>query len=941
LSVRLGVANGLVVVGDLIGAGAAQERGVVGETPNLAARLQALARPGTLVISESTRRQIGALFEIQDLGPQPLAGFAEPQRASRVLGESGVLSRFEALRSGATPLIGRAEELDLLLQRWAQATAGEGQVVLLSGEPGIGKSRLAAAVQENIGGSPHVRIRYFCSPHHRDSALYPVIAQLERAAGFERDDAAEMRLDRLEALLVPNNPADGDIALIAELLSVAGGDRYPPLDLGPQRKKERLFSALLRQLDGLARRQPVLMIFEDLHWVDPTSREMLELMVDRVARMPVLLVVTFRPEFQPVWSGPPQVTMQALNRLGSSDCSVLVRQLAGNAGLTRDTVDEIVERTDGVPLFVEEVTKAVVEAGADRLALASIPASSLAVPATLSASLLARLDRLGSAVKQVAQTGAAIGREFSYGLLSASIDQLGERELNDALHRLVEAGVVFQRGAPPTAEYLFKHALVQDTAYGTLLRGARRDLHRRIADALETRFPGLLEVRPEIAAHHFSEALEVEKAVVYWRRAGQVSVARSAVREATAQLRRGLDLLASLPESPDRKRLELDLHVTLAAALMGAKGYADPEVAATLERSRRLVTETGGVGTPLHFSVLYGNWAFAYVSGNTRPGLDHATEYLSLAEAQPASGPRLIGHRLRAVSLMMGGHYREALPHSKMAVSLYRPDEHREFAYRYGQDIGASALCCLSWALWHGGYPDQAAQTADRAVFHAREFGHAHTLAYTLWYTAMVAVFARDVAEVERFAEESAAISARQGFPFWSALSETLLGWVVAQQARASDGIVRMRAGLAAATATGMRFFEPLHLGLIAEGLALDGRANEGLALLDEALSRAAETGEIAAEGELRRLQGELLQRLETSNTGAAEAAFARAVSEARRQGSRGYELRAATSHARLWQDQARRAEARDLLAPVYGWFTEGFDTADLRAARSLLAELG
>jgi predicted ATPase len=812
--------------------------------------------------------------------------------------------------------------------------------VLLSGEPGIGKSRLTAAVQQNIGAAPHVRIRYFCSPHHRESALYPVIAQLERAAGFERDDMAETRLDRLEALLAPNHPADGDMALIAELLSVAGGERYPPLDLGPQRKQERLFAALLRQLDGVAQRQPVLMVFEDLHWADPTSREWIDLMVERVPRMPVLLVVTFRPEFQHVWSGQPHVTIRALNRLGSGECAVLVRELAGNAGLSGETVDEIVERTDGVPLFVEEVTKAVVEAGADRLALAAIPPSPLAVPATLHASLLARLDRLGSAAKQVAQTGAAIGREFSYELLSASIDRLGERELNDALHRLVEAGVVFQRGMPPTAEYLFKHALVQDTAYGTLLRGPRRDLHRRIAEALETRFPGLLEVRPEIAAHHFGEALEVEKAVAYWRRAGQVSVAKSAVREATAQLRRGLDLLASLPDSRDRKRLELDLHVTLTAALMGAKGYADPEVAATLERSRRLVTETGGVGTPLHFSVLHGIWVVAYVGGNTRPVLDHATEFLSLAKAQPASGPLLIGHRIRATSLMMGGDYREALPHSKMAASLYRPDEHRELAFRHGQDLGAGALCYLSWALWHGGYPDQAAETADRAVSHAREFGHAHTLAYTLWHAAAVAVFARDAAEVQRLAEESAAISTRHGFPLWSAWSDTLLGWVAAQQGRESDGIVRMRAGLAAGTATGARLFEPLHLGLIAEGLALDGRAKEGLALLDAALSRAAATGEIAAEAELQRLQGELLQRLGASNAGMAEAAFAQAVSVARRQGSRGYELRAATSLARLWQDQARCAEARDLLAPVYGWFTEGFDTADLRAAKSLLDEL-
>jgi class 3 adenylate cyclase len=620
LNVRIGIATGLVVVGDLIGAGAAQERGVVGETPNLAARLQALARPGTLVVADATRRQLGTLFEIEDLGLQPLAGFAEPQRAWRVAGESGVASRFEALRSGTTPLVGRDEELDLLLRRWQQAKSGEGRVVLVSGEPGIGKSRLTAALSQHIESEPHTRLRYFCSPHDQESALHPFIGQLERAAGFARDDTATTKLDKLEALL-DDGAEPGDLSLIAEMLSLSGGEHFPLLDLSPQRKKERTLAALLRQLQALARRQPVLMIFEDLHWIDPTSRELLDLTVERIAALPVLLVATHRPEFQPPWVGQSQVTVIALNRLGRNEGATLVHRLAGNLGaLPPDIVDEIVERTDGVPLFVEELTKAVLEAGADRgyVSISAVPPSALAVPATLHASLLGRLDRLGPSARNVAQVGAAIGRDFSHQLLAAAVP-LAEPELQEALRRLVEAGLIFQRGAPPTAEYLFKHALVQDTAYSTLLRGPRQALHRRIAEALEQRSPDFVETRPEIVAHHYSEATIADKAITYWHLAGKLSVAKSAVHEAVAQLRRGLSLLDGLAETRERHQLELDIHVTLTQALMAGKGYANPETVAVLERANRLVTETGAVGTPLHFSVLYGLWLLTSTAGLLRP----------------------------------------------------------------------------------------------------------------------------------------------------------------------------------------------------------------------------------------------------------------------------------------------------------------------------------
>ena len=533
-------------------------------------------------------------------------------------------------------------------------------------------------MSQHIESEPHTRLRYFCSPHDQDSALYPFIGQLERAAGFTRDDTAATKLDKLEALL-GDGAEPGDLSLIAEMLSLSGGERFPPLDLSPQRKKERTLAALLRQLQTLARRQPVLMIFEDLHWIDPTSRELLDLTVEKITELPVLLVATYRPEFQPPWVGGSQVTVIALNRLGRDEGATLVHRLAGNLGaLPPDIVDEIVERTDGVPLFVEELTKAVVEAGADRghVSMAAVPPSSLAVPATLHASLLGRLDRLGPSAKAVAQVGAAIGRDFSHELLAAAAP-LAEPELQEALRRLVEAGLVFQRGMPPAAEYLFKHALVQDTAYSTLLRGPCQALHRRIAEALEQRFPDAVETRPEILAHHYGEGAMPDKAIAYWHRAGKMSVAKSAVREASAQLRRGLGLLDGLPETRERQQLELDIHVTLTAALMASKGYANPETVAALERANRLVTETEAVGTPLHFSVLYGLWVSNLAAGPVAAGLEHATNFLSSAQSQPSSGPLLVGHRTLAWSLIPSGDYPAALAHLETAASLYRPDEHR------------------------------------------------------------------------------------------------------------------------------------------------------------------------------------------------------------------------------------------------------------------------
>jgi class 3 adenylate cyclase len=597
LQVRIGLATGLAVVGDLIGSGAAQEQAVIGDTPNLAARLQALAAPNEIMIPENTRRLVGGLFEYNSLGEVEIRGLAAPVSAFRVIRESPAGSRFEGLRTGETPLVGREEEIELLSRRWAQAKTGSGRVVLISAEPGIGKSRLAETFRQSLEAEPHTRLRYFCSPHHQDSALFPFIAQLERAAGFERDDTPSARLDKLAALVAANAPTEGDVPFLAELLSLPLDNRYPPLDLTPQRKKEKAFEALLRQLAGLARRQPVLMIFEDLHWADPTSRELLDLTVEQIERLPVLLIATFRPEFQAPWTGQARVTALSLRRLGREESDELVYSLIGAATLSAEVVNEIVERTDGVPLFLEEMTKAVIEArgsGDDdgSIIAAAVPASALTVPATLHASLMARLDRLGPMAKEIAQVGAAIGREFSYELLAVTA-QWSEAKLREAAGRLVEAGLVFQRGVPPQATFLFKHALVQDAAHSTLLRGPRRQLHTQIAVALETHFPDLMESQPELIAQHYAEAGDVEKSVVYWRNAGRRSAARSAMAEAATQLQKALDQLVSLPATHERQQQELELRSNLGTALMAAKGFAAPETGQAYARARALWEQLG------------------------------------------------------------------------------------------------------------------------------------------------------------------------------------------------------------------------------------------------------------------------------------------------------------------------------------------------------------
>ena len=662
LQTRVGIATGMVVVGDLIGSGASQQQAIVGETPNLAARLQGIAEPNSVVIAESTRRLLGNLFELEDLGAKDLKGITGPVRAWAALRASSAEGRFEAMHeTGLTALVGREEELELLLRLWSRAKTGEGQVVLLSGEAGIGKSRLTAALLERLAAEPHTRLRYFCSPQHTDSALYSIISQMERAAGFAHDDTAQTKLDKLDTLLAQSLTPRQDVAIFAEMLSLPNDGRYPTLELASQQRRQRTLEALTAQIKALAQQSPVLMIFEDAHWGDPTSLEALGRAVDRIRTLGVLLIVTHRPEFEAPWIGRPHVIALTLNRLARREISAMIDGVTGSWPLPESTRQDIIERTDGIPLFVEEMTKAVLEAageGATERAVAAIPSSSVAVPASLHASLMARLDRLGPA-KEVAQIGAAIGREFSHALLAALVRQ-PEAELGSVLDRLIAAGLLFRQGVPPHATYLFKHALVQDAAYGTLLREPRRALHARIAETLERQFPEIAENQPELLARHCTKAGLIEKAAGLWGKAGQRSLERSALVEAAEQLTRALDQIATLPATPALRREQIKLQVALLTPLIHVKGYAAPETKAAAERARLLIEEAEALGEPpedplLLFSVLYSFWVARFVAFNGKVMRELAAHFLTLAGKQGAAVPLMVGHRNMGVSLLHTG----------------------------------------------------------------------------------------------------------------------------------------------------------------------------------------------------------------------------------------------------------------------------------------------
>jgi class 3 adenylate cyclase/predicted ATPase len=925
LQARVGIATGLVVVGDLIGEGSAQEQSVVGETPNLAARLQALAEADMVVIAAGTRRLLGALFEYRDLGAVEVKGFTAPVPAWQVLAPSAVASRFEALRGPAlTPLVGRDEEIDLLLRRWERAKAGDGQVVLISGEPGIGKSRITAELEGRLHADPHIRVRHFCSPYHQDSALYPFIDQLGRASGFAPDDPPAARLEKLEALLARTALPDEDVAFIADFLSLPASDRYPLPNLSPQRKKERTLEALIRQLEGLARQQPALMVFEDAHWVDPTSRELLGLTIEHVRTLPMLLIVTFRPEFQPSWTGQPQVTMLALNRLDQRDRTGLVEQIAAGKALPEEVVEQIVDRTDGVPLFIEELTKSVLESGVPRVG----------IPTTLHDSLMARLDRLAS-VRLVAQIGAAIGRQFPYVLLRA-VSDLPEDELRAALARLVASELVFQRGTLSEAVYTFKHALVQDAAHGSLLRSTRQQVHAQIAEALEAYSPELMDSQPELFAQHYAEAGLVEKSVAYWGKAGHRSAARSAMAEAAAQLQKGLDQLALLPDTPERQRQEMEFHSGLAAVLIAVKGPGAPETGHAHTRARELWEQ---LGYPSEFlRVPYGQSVYHMHRGEFDLAQRVDEDLLRVSRQRNDSGGLVLGHYASGRTLLFLGRLHRSRLHFEEALAVFDPISHGSLVHQAGIHPRVATRATFGISLFCLGYPDQALAQSSAAITEARDLVHLPSLAMGLDNRARLLTLVGDSAGLREPADQLFALAMEHGFPFWHALATVYRGWAMVKNGDVTEGMSLQRSGSIGSRAAGAEVWAPPQLALLAAACEIAGRLEEASALLDDAFEIVERTGGFWLAAELNRHKGQLLLRQGHSDF--AEEFYRKALSIAEEQEAKLWELRATVSLARLWHGQGRRAAARDLLAPVHGWFTEGFATPDLREAKALLQRL-
>jgi class 3 adenylate cyclase/tetratricopeptide (TPR) repeat protein len=854
LQTRVGIATGQVVVGD---------RGIVGETPNLAAHLQEIAEPNMVVIPEGTRRLLGNLFELEDLGVRDLKGVSV--RAWAALQASAVESRFEALHAtGLTALVGREEDAELLLRRWSKAKAGEGQVVLLSGEAGIGKSRLAAALLERVADEAHTRLRYFCSPQHSDSALYPIIGQMERAAGLARGDTPRTKLDKLDALLALTSTSTSDAALFAEMLSIPNDGRYPVLEPSPPQRRQKTLNALSVQMEALARSKPVLVIFEDVHWGDPTSLEALGRAMDRIATLQVLLIVTFRPEFASPWIGWPHITSLTINRLAPRHVETLINRIVGNKRLPAGIRQDIIERTDGIPLFVEEMTKAVLEAESEserRQTAAAVPSATSAVPASLHASLMARLDRLGTA-KEVAQIGAAIGREFSRALLAAVIRK-PEAELELALDRLVRAGLLFRQGESPHATYLFKHALVQDAAYGTLLRAPRRALHARIAETLEVKFPEMAERQPEVLARHNTEADLIEKAAGLWGKAGKRSLERSALVEAAEHLTRALGQMAVLPATPALRRKQIELQVALVAPLLHVKGHSAPETKAAAERARVLIEEAEALGEPpedplLLFSVLYGFWVASYVGFNGDAMCALAAQFLALAEKQGAKAPLMIGHRLVGVSSLFVGEPARASRHLDRAIAFYDPAGHRPLAMRFGQDIRVASLFYRSLARWLLGYPEAAVADADRAISEAREIGQAVTLIAALVFASVTHLHCRNYGIAKSQLDEAIALADKTGAMFWKSIGTTLKGCVSALIGKASEAAHTIAPGINAIRSAGASGWTPMYMAHLTRAQADLGRFDDAWRCSDDALTTARTSKERWYDAEIHRIAGEI-----------------------------------------------------------------------------------
>jgi class 3 adenylate cyclase/tetratricopeptide (TPR) repeat protein len=942
LHVRVGIATGTVIVGDLIGEGASQEQAVIGETPNLAGRLQTVAEPDTVLICKSTRRLTGGHFEYRDLGPVALKGWAEPIQAWHAVRTSGVESRFEAQhKTRLTPLIGREEQIDLLLRRWRTAVDGEGCVVVLTGEPGIGKSHITLALQERIQDQPHTVLRFFCSAHNINSALFPFIGQLERAAKFERGDTPLEKLAKLETLVARSTGDPEDTAVLANLFGLPASDRYRLQELSPQKRKEKTLAALLAQLYSVASKQPVFITFEDVHWIDPTSLELLAAAVEQMPRLRALLLMTARPEFTPPWPGYPHMTTIPLTRMGRRDGTALIEQVAGGKSLPKEVTDEILARTDGVPLFIEELTKTVLESQMvqqrDGNYVLDRPLPSLGIPTTLHASLMARLDRLAP-VREVAQIGAVAGRDFHYELLSA-VAGLPKERLEDALDQLVQSELIFRRGEIPHAVYAFKHALVRDAAYAGLLKTRRGHLHAAIASALEQKFPEVAQSQPETLAHHLTEAGLIDKAIGYWLQAGKNAALRSANIEAMAHVQRGIEVIGRLPAGEDKDRAELDLQLVLGPCLIATHGPAAGKAVATFTRARELCERLGE--PPEYLQVMFWLATASVVRGELPQALEAIAGLPSAAEARGNQPALLNGIRGQAMILMFMGRIGDARDTLQRALEVFGASQEsdRIAARVAGQDAGVSMLVLMAWVLWILGHPDEAVARMETALERADAVQHAHTHAYAWYYAAVLHALRGEPVIAQGYAERCLAISEQHGFRQWLGLSRSIRGICMAMLDTSGSRLDEVVAELGEYQTAGYQLGITAQFVLLCPALLLQNEPEAALETIEHGLSIVSQNSERFFEAELYRLKARALLTRGAADADA-EALLDQALQTARAQQAASLELRAATDLAKLWMNRDKRAEAHDVLASIYGRFSEGFNTRDLREAKALLAQL-
>ncbi|WP_281017900.1 MULTISPECIES: adenylate/guanylate cyclase domain-containing protein [unclassified Minwuia] len=934
LATRVGIATGVVIVGDLIGSGATQEAAVVGETPNLAARLQGFAEPNQLVLPDETRRLLGGAYQVRSLGGQELKGIGAPVEVFVVIGEVSQESRFAARQTGTlTPIVGREREIELILERWAMARARKGQMVIVSGEAGIGKSRITRAVIDAVAQDEHVRMTYQCSPYHADSAFYPVTQQMALAAGFAHSDSSETRLDKLESLLGKDRAT---LRLIAPLMGLDGAVRYGAPDLTPAQQRAQIMLALGRLLVRQATKKPVLLVYEDLHWIDPTSLELLETLLDEIAEAPIMILATARPTFEYGFGGNPIVTRLALNRLGKDQIGVIAAKLTGGRALPDEIMAIIAQRTDGVPLFVEELTKTILESGAvmqdgDRFVLNG-PLSTIAIPTTLHDSLMARLDRL-QPIKEVAQTAACIGRGFSHGLL-ARIARLPEPELATALDGLISAELVYRRGLPPEATYLFKHALVRDAAYESLLKGKRRAIHVRILAALEAD----PDIAHEVLAVHAEAAGLTDRAIDLWEAASKVALGRPAFDEALSHLGHAIKLITPQLDTGDSFVLNraLSLQVPLGMALLTRRGYGADETVAAFKQALAFADRVGE--TPMRYSILYGLWVATGIRGQHAEALRTAEALVDLAGRSSDSSSVVVAHRVAGSSHWFMGNTAVAEHHLEIALSHFDPLKHAGLADRYGQDIGVSLhvfLACVAMTL---GKTSRALAHAAEAERLAQSTGHVQTICYAAVILSLCYLAVGDDAKAQRSMKTIEPIAQEHDLLLWIAYIASF-SQVIAARRGDKNSIERFKSADQKVIDHNCTFFGSqlrISVGWSALEMGLGDEAAE-LASMAEGLIE--KTGETYALSDLHRLQAAIVKA--DGDNVASQRYLEIALDVARQQSARLWELRAAIDLARLWQAKGRIKEAVSLLRPVHESIAEGDCPEDQAKARALLAELG